>query len=225
MQIRSITGSNDVDSFRLRQTIATRYRDMPAANSVSELLTEARRDPPAVMTAHTVDGGAAQITLILPAGLWTGNADALTVTETGPLPIDWADNAYRELGDMSLVAPLTAQTAIDAGDPGGAEVLNGIETIIVNVNTDAMIRLLMADYKASGRAAHDPDPPDSYLLQYVASFWIDPATGFVLQEQTIVEYTEERLHGQATGTGPATFTTTRTFSDFNAEFRFPAPDA
>lgn len=207
----------------MRQIIETSYRDTPDASSTSEMLTMARRDPPAVMTTLTVDGGKPTITLIVPGGLWTRNADGWVAVDAGELPAGWALNAYRELGDMSLVAPLAAQTAVDAGERVGSETINGTETSKITTPTEAMLELLMVDYAASGRATHDPAPPDSYLNSYAATFWIDPISSFIIQEQTVIEYTEERLHGQAIGTGPATFTTTRSFYDFNADLEIPIP--
>ena len=85
-----------------------------------------------------------------------------------------------------------------------------------------MIRLLMGHFNKSD-SSHDPVPPDSYINRYECDLRVDPATGFVIQERTVVEYTEERLHGQTVGSGPATFTTTREFYDLNAEIEIPDP--
>ena len=223
MRLRSVTADDEVRSFRLRQTIETAYRDMPEARSVATLQTAARRDPAAVLTTQTVDGGTPTATLILPSGLWTRTGETWTPADIGELPGDWALGAYRELGEMSLVAPLTAQEVIDAGDPAGTEEIDSISATCITAGTELMLRLLMADYTAANRSDHDPAPPDSYINRYEARFWIDPDTGFILRERTVVEYTEERLHGASVGTGPATFTTTREFYDFNADLDIPEP--
>jgi hypothetical protein len=223
MRVRSITAEGAIDTFRLRQTIETVYRDMPEANSTLVLLTAARRDPPAVLTTSRAASGQPITTLIVDSGLWTRAGEARLAAETGEYPTGWALTAYREIGDMSLVAPLTAQAVIDAGEPAGTEELNGGVATCVTATTDVMLRLLTVDYQHSDRAKHDPAPPDSYINRYDARFWIDPATGFILREQTVVEYSEERLHGQVVGVGPATFRTTREFYDFNAALDIPEP--
>jgi hypothetical protein len=223
MQVRSITSDTEVHSFRLSQTIQTRYRDMSEADSLSAMLIEARRDPPAVMTTLEVNSRPVTATLIVASGLWSRTSDVWVASDIGNLPDSWALTAYRELGDMSLVAPLAAQTVVDAAQMLESEVIGGTNFTRFSAATGLMLQLLMANYHA-GLAALDPVRPDSYITRYDADFWIDPATGFIHRERTVVEYTEERLHGEAVGTGPATFTTTRQFHDFNADVDIPTPD-
>ena len=195
---------------------------MAEAGSTTTLETAARRDPLAILTTTTSDSAPRSSILILSSGLWSSSGGGWELADTGPLPEDWAHNAYRELGDMSLVAPLTAQTVVDAGRNVGFETIDGVRLTHITAETELMIRLLMEHFNSSD-SSHDPAPPDSYINRYDADLWVDPETGFVIQERTIVAYTEERLHGRTVGTGPATFTTTRWFYDFNEDIEIPDP--
>ena len=222
MQLHSITADPDIRSFRLCQIIESTYHDMPEAGSTTEIETAARRDPAALLTTTPTDVAPPSTTLIVSSGPWSGSGKGWELADTGPLPDDWALNAYRELGDMSLVAPLSAQAVVDGGRIVGMETIDGVQLTHVTAETELMMRLLMEHFHSS-ESSHDPVPPEIYINRYDADLWIDRETGYVIQERTVVEYTEERLHGQSVGTGPATFTTTRRFYDFNEDFEIPDP--
>lgn len=192
------------------------------------MLIEGRRSPPAIRTTSSTGNAPAAVTLLIDNALWTCADGTWAQSDVGDVPDDWTMRAYREIGDKSLVAPATAQSVIDAGREVGIEEIDGISLIRFHAGAELMIPLLTAAFDAlrtgaSGQAGWSPAPPGDYLRRYDADLWVDPRTGFVLRERTITEYTEERLHGQAVGTGPATFTTTREFFHLNAELQISRP--
>ncbi|MEZ4523755.1 MAG: hypothetical protein R3A46_19285 [Thermomicrobiales bacterium] len=228
MQLQSITSAGHISSFRVRQSIVTSYRDMQDANSTTSMLIEARKDPPAIQTTLSTDGGPPIITLIVPNGLWQRAGDGWTRSDIGDVPEGWALRAYREIGDMSLAAPVSAQAVIDAGSERGSETVGGISLTRYGAGTELMLRLSQEAGEAQNRGEHPAGwaaaPLDgSFTNRFEADLWVDSETGFVIRERTVVEYTEERLHGQDLGTGPAIFTTTREFFDLNAEIGLESP--
>ena len=228
MKVRSITADANIRSFRVRQTIETTYTQLPDIDSLATLVIEARRDPPAVKTTQSVNGQPETVTIIVDNEIWMNAAGDWTRTAPDDVPNDWTANAFREVGDMSLVAPLSASQVAAVAKRAGDDTINGSPVAHLQTNTEQMVRLLKEDFDVRqanpGPAeAADPVSPDTYINYYQADLWVEPSTGFVLRERTIVEYAEERLHGQATVTGPATFTTTREFYDFNAALDIANP--
>ncbi len=226
--VRSITGAPEIRTLRIRQTVEVSYRDMPDFGSVAIMLIEAQRDPPATRTKYSTGNGSVTISLMIDNELWTQTSDKWARSEIGDMSGNLALRAYRELGDMSLVAPLTAQIVIDAGQEAGIEEVTGIATVRFSAGTELMLKLLTQEFESRQATQLNGEPgnaipPADYTNRYEADLWVDPTTGFVLRERTVVEYTDERLHGQAVGTGPATFTTNRDVLELNPVLELSRP--
>lgn len=224
MQVRNVSEADGIRSFRMRETIEMSYRDRPEFNNTTELLIEAVREPPAILT-ETRSRGAAQSTILLVNDeMWSRNGDDWQRTDIEDVPPDWTRRAYLELGTMTLVTPLDIQHVIDRAAESGSEEIDGVATRHLIASSGQMLGLLMERHAThpSPPEAADNTPPNEYMNRYDAEFWIAD-DGLILRERTVIEYTEERMHGQAVGTGPVTLTTTRHFYDFNGEIEIPTP--
>lgn len=226
MQIRNVSEADEIRSFRIRETIEMSYRDRPEFNNTTELLVDAVREPPAILTETRSRGAAQSTILLINDEMWSLNGDEWQRTEIADVPPDWTRRAYLELGTMTLVTPLDIQHVIDRATDVGAEEIDGVRTRRLNASSELMLGLLMERHATHPAPPEAPDntPPDQYMNRYDASFWV-AGDGLVLRERTVIEYTEERMHGAALGTGPVMLATTRKFFDFNGEIEIPTPGA